>query len=76
MENVYKDSIILAKDSYIEVQTSIIDSRGREINACNDTLSQVRTDNTKLQKKVRRNKRIAIGGFSLAGIFILLFGIK
>ena len=72
MENVYKDSIILAKDSYIEVQTVIIDKRGREISACNDSLDVARLDNTTLKKKVVKNRRIAIGGFSA---FLLAIGL-
>jgi hypothetical protein len=35
-----------------------------------DTLNQVRLDNTTLQKKVVKNRRIAIGGF--AGFFLAL----
>lgn len=48
-----------------------------EKKAISDTLTAVRSDNVTLDKKVRRNRRIAIGGF--AGFFaslVLLFGIK
>ena len=57
-----KDSIIVLLNEFKDYSTS-------EINI-------LTTDNTKLQKKVRRNRRMAIGGFSGLALLILLFGIK
>lgn len=55
-----------------------------ELNNCegqfaliSDSLSVITTDNTKLQKKVRRNRNIALGaGGGLIAVIILWLGIK
>ena len=76
-ENLYKDSVIHTKDVIISLKDSVYLvqlSKNKEIS---DTLTALKADYTKAQKKVKRNRRIAIGGISgfLASI-ILLFTIK
>jgi len=47
-----------------------------ENKAISDTLTVIASDNTKLQKKVKRNRRIAIGGISAFILsVVLLFAI-
>lgn len=76
-ENQYKDSIIIQKDSVINFMGDVIYIERAQNKAISDTLTAVRLDNLVQQKKVKRNRRIAIGGFSgFLGAIILLFGIK
>lgn len=76
-ENLYKDSIILVKDELINYKDTVINIKTHQNKAISDTLTQVRLDNNTLQKKVRRNRRIAIGGISgFIASLILLFAIK
>lgn len=67
-ENLYKDSIISAKDSIYSLQLA-------QNKAISDTLTALRVDYTKAQNKVKRNRRIAIGGISgfilALGLFLL-----
>lgn len=76
-ENLYKDSVIHTKDVIISLKDSVYLvqlSKNKEIS---DTLTALKVDYTKAQKKVKRNRRMAIGGISafIASI-ILLFTIK
>lgn len=76
-ENLYKDSIIYQKDRVIEFKDTVISNKISQNKAISDTLTSVRLDNTNLTKKVKRNRRIAIGGISgFIGTLILLFTIK
>lgn len=76
-ENLYKDSIIYQKDRVIEFKDTVISNKISQNKAISDTLTSARLDNTNLTKKVKRNRRIAIGGISgFIGTLILLFTIK
>lgn len=76
-ENQYKDSIISVKNDIITYKDTVISIQLSENKAITDTLNVLRLDYTKEQKKVRRNRRIAIGGVSgFIASLILLFTIK
>ena len=76
-ENQYKDSIILELNHAINIQDTIIDICTHENKAITDTLAVARLDIIKQQKKVKRNRKMAIGGISgFIATLILLFAIK
>lgn len=77
------ETSINRENKYLELQKqnlfqdSSIISCINEKQAISDTLTKVKQDNTKLQKKVKRNRRIAIGGISgFVAVIILMFAIK
>ena len=63
-ENLYKDSVIITLGEVIVYKDTVINVQRVQNKAITDTLNVLRLDYTKEQKKVRRNRRIAIGGIS------------
>ncbi len=70
-ENLYKDSVIITLGEVIGYKDTVINVQRVQNKAITDTLNVLRLDYTKEQKKVRTNRRIAIGGISA---FILAVG--
>ncbi len=70
-ENLYKDSVIITLDEVIGYKDTVINVQRVQNKAITDSLNILRLDYTKEQKKVRTNRRIAIGGISA---FILAVG--
>ena len=76
-ENLYKDSVIITLGEVIGYKDTVINIQRAQNKAISDSLSVSRLDNTKLQKKVKRNRNIAIGSISgFVASLILLFTIK
>ena len=61
-----KDSFILFQENIIEGQHSLIYECYDEVAKLNSELDRVKKNEEKLNKKVKRNRKIAIGGFATA----------